>query len=101
MMTLGGRSEQMSLRGVRLWRVAIVAIVAAVVAGGCAQTAPRASTPEWSKPSVSPWALPTSTMRWNEYACELIARNQIGQFPASRTLAYMNLAINNALIQAR
>jgi len=40
-------------------------------------------------------------MRWNEYACELIARNQVGQFPASRTLAYMNLAINNAIVTAR
>jgi hypothetical protein len=37
----------------------------------------------------------------NEYACELIARNQVGQFPASRTLAYVNLAINNAIVLAR
>ncbi|HET7033988.1 MAG TPA: hypothetical protein VFJ48_12735, partial [Casimicrobiaceae bacterium] len=49
----------------------------------------------------SPWALPTSTMRWNEYACDLIARNQVGQFGASRALAYVNLAINNAIVVAR
>jgi hypothetical protein len=40
-------------------------------------------------------------MRWNEYACELIARNQAGQFPASRVLAYLNLSINNAIILAQ
>jgi hypothetical protein len=40
-------------------------------------------------------------MRWNEYACELIARNQVGQFPASRVLAYVNLSINNAIVLAR
>ena len=36
-------------------------------------------------------------MRWNEYACELIARNQIGQQRSARVLAYLNLAINNAI----
>jgi hypothetical protein len=40
-------------------------------------------------------------MAWNDYAWELIARNQIGQFPSARTFAYMNLAINNALVTAR
>jgi hypothetical protein len=40
-------------------------------------------------------------MRWNEYACELIARNQVGQFPASRVLAYINLSINNGIVLAR
>jgi hypothetical protein len=40
-------------------------------------------------------------MAWNEYACDLIARNQVGQFVASRTLAYVNLAINNAIIAAK
>lgn len=83
-------------RALTMW-----AVLAVVVAGGCAQTRERASMPEASKPAPSPWALPTSTMRWNEYACELIARNQAGQFPASRTLAYMNLAINNGIVLAR
>jgi hypothetical protein len=40
-------------------------------------------------------------MRWNEYAADLIARNQVGQFPAFRALAYVNLAINNAIVVAR
>ena len=81
--------------------LAMCAVLAIVVAGGCAQMREHASKPDASKPAPSPWALPTSTMRWNEYACELIARNQIGQFPASRTLAYVNLAINNGIVLAR
>jgi hypothetical protein len=48
----------------------------------------------------TPWAASTSTFQWNEYATDLIARNAVGQFPAVRTLAYMNLAINNAIVQA-
>jgi hypothetical protein len=40
-------------------------------------------------------------MLWNQYACELIARNQVGQFPASRVLAYVNLGINNGIVAAR
>jgi membrane-associated phospholipid phosphatase len=40
-------------------------------------------------------------MRWNEYACDVISRNQAGQFPAARTLAYVDLAINNAIVVAR
>src|SRR5262249_5781645 len=66
------------------------------LASGCAQQ-PATS----ASPAASPWASPTSTMRWNEYACELIARNQVGQFPAARTLAYLNLAINNAIVLAK
>jgi hypothetical protein len=61
----------------------------------------RGAAPRASQPPPSPWALATSTMRWNEYACDLIARNQIGQFPASRVLAYVNLSINNAIVLAR
>ena len=94
------RGSRLSLvvrpRALTMW-----VVLAVVMAGGCAQTRQRASMPEASKPAPSPWALPTSTMRWNEYACELIARNQTGQFPASRTLAYMNLAINNGIVLAR
>ncbi|HEU5195493.1 MAG TPA: hypothetical protein VFW70_12195 [Methylomirabilota bacterium] len=40
-------------------------------------------------------------MRWNEYASDLITKNAIGQFPAARTYAYMNLAINDAIVAAR
>jgi PAP2 superfamily len=100
-MTLKYRFERTPSLVVRLWPVTMCAVVAIVVAGGCAQMPQRASTADESKLPASPWALPTSTMRWNEYACELIARNQAGQFPASRTLAYLNLAINNAIVLAR
>jgi PAP2 superfamily protein len=71
---------------------------ATMLAAGCAQQPERMAT---AAPTSSPWALPTSTMRWNEYACDLIARNQVGQFGSSRTLAYVNLAINNAIVVAR
>lgn len=80
----------------------IYALLALVLAGGCAHGGGRpAASAVGSPPPASPWALPTSTMRWNEYACELIARNQIGQVPSARTLAYTNLAINNAIVTAR
>ena len=80
--------------------LAIFAIVAAL-AGGCAPLPERPSTAEASSPPRAPWVLLTSTMRWNEYACDVIARNQAGQFQASRTLAYVDLAINNAIVVAR
>jgi hypothetical protein len=73
-------------------------VAAALLVVGCAQQPERMPS---SAPGASPWALPTSTMRWNEYACDLIARKQVGQFGSSRTLAYVNLAINNAIVAAR
>jgi len=78
-----------------------LAIVACALACGCAQQPARSGAASASATPSSPWAAPTATARWNEYACELIARNQIGQFPALRTLTYMNLAINNAIVVAR
>ena len=80
--------------------LAIVAVVVAMLAAGCAQQPERGSIASVSPPPP-PWTLQTSTMRWNDYACDVIARNQAGQFPAARTLAYVNLAINNAIIVAR
>ena len=77
------------------------AVAAMVLVVGCAQQPERGLPVGTSQPAPSPWALATSTMRWNEYACELIARNQVGQFPASRVLAYVNLSINNAIVLAR
>jgi hypothetical protein len=53
-----------------------------------------------SKAPSSPWAAPTSTAQWNEFASELVARNRVGQYPALRTFAYVNLAINNAIVGA-
>jgi len=72
-------------------------LLASISTNGVAQTP---AAPPAAKPA-SPWAASTSTMRWNEYACELIARNQVGQFPASRVLAYLNLGINNAIVVAK
>lgn len=72
-----------------------VALATLALVSGCAQQ------PATMPVAASPWTLPTSTMRWNEYACDLIARNQVGQFPASRTLAYLNLAINNGIVLAK
>ena len=86
---------------VRAMSLLLYALLALAVAGGCAHDGGRSSSGAASPPAASPWALPTSTMRWNEYACDLIARNAIGQFPAARTLAYTNLAINNAIVVAR
>ena len=68
--------------------------------GACAQTRDRGPA-AMAAPAPSPWALPTSTMRWNEHAADLITRHQVGQFPAIRTFAYVNLAINNAIVAAR
>ena len=80
--------------------IAMLAIVVAALAAGCAQQPERSSISGLSPP-LPPWTLHTSTMRWNDYACDVIARNQAGQFPAARTLAYVNLAINNAIVVAR
>ena len=75
------------LPGTDLMLLAGIAFVA--VLGGCAQqpAATGASTPgAAARGTGSSWALPTSTMLWNDYALDLIARNQVGQFPAARTL---------------
>jgi hypothetical protein len=85
---------------VRAPRALAITIVAAALAAGCAQQTARNDATTSAMPT-SPWAAPTSTVRWNDYACDLIARNQVGQFPALRTLAYTNLAINNAIVVAR
>ena len=47
-----------------------------------------------------PWFSATSTNQWNEVANDLIARNAVGQGGALRTLAYLNLAIHNAIAQS-
>src|SRR5882672_6664180 len=76
-------------------------VLAIVFVGGCAQSRERVVASSVAQPAASPWALPTSTMRWNEHASDLITKNAIGQFPSARTFAYMNLAINNAIVAAR
>jgi hypothetical protein len=87
------------------WRssasVAALAALTAVLLTACTEAPTRTEAASRATAVQSPWAAPTSTVRWNEYACELIARNQAGQFPALRTLAYLNVAINNAIVTAR
>ena len=80
--------------------VAVLGAITLLAMLGCAQQPAMTGDRSALKPA-SPWASPTSTMQWNEYACDLIARNQVGQFPAARTLAYLNLAINNAIVAAK
>ncbi len=79
----------------------VLSIAATLSLAGCATPAERSTEAMASKPTASPWQSPTSTMQWNQFACDLIARNQVGQFVAARTLAYVNLAINNALVAAK
>ncbi len=84
----------------RLAPLALSAAMVILLAGACAHQRDAAQPPGASQPAASPWAMPTSTMRWNEYACELIARQQVGQFGAARALAYLNLAVHNAIVVA-
>ena len=100
-MTPANRFVQGRAVACRKHALLISVVAGAVLAVGCAQQPERSAAPGASQPGPSPWALATSTMRWNEYACELIARNQVGQFAASRALAYVNLSINNAIVLAR
>jgi len=53
-----------------------------------------------TEPVKRPWFSATSTNQWNELANDLIARNAVGQVGAIRTLAYLNLAIHNAIAQS-
>ena len=76
---------------------ALIAASFAMFVVGCAQQPAMPKQPS----GATSWQLATSTMQWNDFACELIARNQVGQFPALRTLAYLNLAIHNAIVDAR
>jgi hypothetical protein len=73
-------------------------IVAATIGGASADTL---TTPSQKPATVaSPWASPSAVMRWNEFACDLIGRNQSGPQGSVRTLAYLNLAVNNAIVSA-
>ena len=95
------RAAQITPAAMRRLRLFASAAIVAIALAGCAQQPERGSIASMAQPAPSPWALATSTMRWNEYACDLIAQKRPGQFPASRTLAYLNLAINNGIIAAR
>ena len=100
-MTLSNRVSRVHSIADRKPALAFSVFFIVALAVGCTQQPERGSALGTSQPTPSPWALPTSTMRWNEYACDLIARNQVGQFPASRVLAYVNLSINNAIVLAQ
>lgn len=70
-----------------------LAAAAMALLGACAHSPPAQQV-------KTPWISPTSTHQWNDYATDLIARNAVGQVGALRSLAYLNLAINNAIVQA-
>lgn len=81
------------------------AFAATLVIAASAMLMACASAPTGSSRSVpthpAPWAAATSTFQWNDHATDLIARHAVGQFPALRALAYLNLAIHNAIVQAK
>jgi hypothetical protein len=76
-----------------------LAVTIGALVNGCVHQPAKPQSVQSSVPS-SPWAAPTSTVQWNEFASELIARSQAGQYPALRTLAYVNVAINNGIVAA-
>src|ERR1700752_1466178 len=94
------RSEAMMTTTLRRMLGALSILLPITLTAACAHQG-TGSAASASPSTASPWASPTSTMRWNDQAWELVARNQVGQYPAIRTFAYTNLAINNAIILAR
>jgi hypothetical protein len=77
----------------------VLAVTVGAIVHGCTHQPVKPQSVQSSVPS-SPWAAPTSTVQWNEFASELIAANKVGQYPALRTFAYVNLAINNGIVLA-
>ena len=75
-----------------LQRGFLVALATVALLGACAHSP--------TEPVKRPWLSATSTNQWNEFANDLIARNAVGQVGALRTLAYLNLAIHNAIVQS-
>jgi hypothetical protein len=69
-----------------------LALVTVALLGACAHSP--------TEPVKGSGFAATSTNQWNEYANDLIARNAVGQGGALRTLAYLNLAIHNAIVQS-
>ena len=74
-------------RRARTYRSIALALVAAALTYGCSHAPQQKDAGARPISPASPWAAPTSTVQWNEYASELIAANKVGQFPALRTLA--------------
>src|SRR5512137_476371 len=75
-----------------LHRGVLAALATVALLGACAHSP--------TEPVKRPWLSATSTNQWNEFANDLIARNAVGQVGALRTLAYLNLAIHNAIVQS-
>ena len=88
-MTTTSNEFQPAPRASRRHGLSAIALMALVLAGGCAHAPSDGSKP--TAANTSPWAAPTATVRWNEYAADLIAKNQAGQVGAARTFAYLNL----------
>lgn len=79
---------------------AAICVSVGIALAGCTNAPQLMTSGAPAAVAPSPWAAPTATMRWNEYACDLIARNRVGQLHSARVLAYVNLAINNAVTLA-
>jgi hypothetical protein len=81
------------------------ALMLAAWLGGCTTAQPGATRSGTGAATAgapeTPWAAATSTWQWNDYASDLLTRHASGQFPAFRTFAYLNLAIHNAIVQAK
>ena len=74
-----------------------VALALSALAAGCTHQPIQSERAAMQEPATVSWVAPSSTVQWNEFASELVARNRVGQFPALRTFAYVNLAISNAI----
>ena len=90
---------QWSLHAMRSFGNFVLAVTIGALVHGCVHQPAKPQSVQASAPS-SPWAAPTSTVQWNEFASELVAQNRTGQFPALRALAYVNVAINNGIVRA-
>jgi hypothetical protein len=55
----------------------VLAVTIGAVVHGCTHQPVKPQSVQSSVPS-SPWAAPTSTVQWNEFASELIAARAVG-----------------------
>jgi hypothetical protein len=93
------------IRRIKIWEplqqtLVLMLVGLAIMLAGCTSAPQRSIVAAPSAFGSSPWATPSATMRWNEYACDLITSNKSGQQGSVRVLAYLNLAIHNAIVVA-
>jgi hypothetical protein len=93
------------IRRIKVWEplqqtLVLMLVGLAIMLAGCTSAPQRSMVAAPSAFDSSPWAMPSATMRWNEYACDLITSNKSGQQGSVRVLAYLNLAIHNAIVVA-